>query len=125
MSKSELTKELLKNIVSTLDPKKAKRLLEKASKMNQGVDKISLKDLQGLLSQDSSDSEEETSPTKETRKRNRDQPATPEKKEKAVKRVRKSPKKMPTPSVDQPTPGMRRSKRQVVKEDKEEEQTEE
>ena len=61
-------KELLKNIVSTLDPKKAKRLLEKASKMNQGVDKISLKDLQGLLSQDSSGSEEETLPTKETRK---------------------------------------------------------
>ena len=122
LSKSELTKELLKNIVSTLDPKKAKRLLEKASKMNQGVDKISLKDLQGLLSQDSSDSEEEeASLTKETRKRNRDQPATAEKKEKAVKRVKKSPKKMP-PNVDQPAPGTRRSKRQVIKEDKEEEQ---
>merc|ERR1711874_167834 len=59
--KDDLTKELLKNIVSSLEPEEAKKLLQKASLLDK-VEKVSLKELKHLLTmsdQDSSEIEEE------------------------------------------------------------------
>jgi len=59
--KDDLTKELLKNIVSSLEPDEAKKLLEKASLLDK-VEKVSLKELKLLLvasDQESSELEEE------------------------------------------------------------------
>ena len=112
VSKSDLTKELLKSIVSTLDPAGAKKLLEKASRMDQ-VDKISLTDLRGLLAQDSTDSEDESPPMKVARKKSRTGGRNSEKR-KAVKKVEKSQENIPPI-----TSRTRQCKRQIVPDEQE------
>merc|ERR1711915_1081178 len=61
VSKNDLTKELLKNIVSTLDPKEATKLLEKTSMMSK-EEKMSISKLKSLMNVDSEESDEEDMP---------------------------------------------------------------
>ena len=112
LSKSDLTKELLKSIVSTLDPAGAKKLLEKASRMDQ-VDKISLTDLRGLLAQDSTDSEDDSPPMKVARKKSRTGGRNSENR-KAVKKVEKSQE-----NISPITSRTRQCKRQMVSDEHE------
>eukprot|EP00090_Calanus_glacialis_P018800 TRINITY_DN29123_c0_g1_i1.p1 TRINITY_DN29123_c0_g1~~TRINITY_DN29123_c0_g1_i1.p1 ORF type:complete len:3087 (-),score=783.11 TRINITY_DN29123_c0_g1_i1:152-8311(-) len=112
-SKNDLTKELLKNIVSTLDPKEAKKMLEKASAMSK-EEKMSISKLKTLITADSDESEDEDMPI--AKKRGRGRPKTPVKanpKKTKKKVVKKSPKISPT------SKGTRRSRR-LVQEDESE-----
>merc|ERR1712241_330297 len=84
-TKNELTKELLKSIVSSLDPKEATKLLEKAANMKKD-DKISIETLKELI--DSKEEKEandfdEDQPLSQKRKRGR--PKTPTKEKSAKK----------------------------------------
>ena len=84
-TKNELTKELLKSIVSSLDPKEATKLLEKAANMKKD-DKISIETLKELID---SKEEKETKDLDEdqplSQKRKRGRPKTPTKEKSAKK----------------------------------------
>ena len=104
-TKNELTKELLKSIVSSLEPLEAAKLLEKASTLKKD-DKITVSALKSLL-----DSKEEAEEDSEdeilSKKRKRGRPKTPTK-ENSSKKVKTENK------------GSRRSQRLVVEEEREE-----
>ena len=87
-TKNELTKELLKSIVSSLDPKESTKLLEKAANMKKD-DKISIETLKELID---SKEEKETNDLDEdqplSQKRKRGKPKTPTKEKLPRRKVR-------------------------------------
>ena len=106
-TKNELTKELLKSIVSSLDPLEAAKLLERASSFKKD-DKITVSALKSLLdSKDPAEEEEDSEDEILSKKRKRGRPKTPTK-EGSVKKPKTENK------------GTRRSQRLVVEEDQEE-----
>ena len=83
ITKNELTKELLKSIVSSLDPKEASKLLQKAASMKKD-DKITIETLTELIeTKDSPADQEETVDNEDpedeplSKKRKRGRPKTP------------------------------------------------
>ena len=88
ISKNELTKELLKSIVASLDPQEATKLLAKTASIK---DKISIETLKDLIGKtDSKDDEDETAVPDEAELSEEDEPLS-------VKRKRGRPK---TPTKD-------------------------
>ena len=110
-SKNDLTKELLKNIVSTLDPKEAKKMLEKASAMKK-EEKMSINELKSLISAETEVSDDEDIPL--AKKRGRGRPKTPVK-QKANKTPKKAAKK--SPKISPASKGTRRSRRLIQEEE--------
>ena len=105
-TKNELTKELLKSIVSSLDPLEAAKLLEKASSFKKD-DKITVSALKSLLDSKEPAEEEDSEDEMLSQKRKRGRPKTPTKEGSGKK-----------PKTE--NKGTRRSQRLVVEEDQEE-----
>ena len=86
ITKNELTKELLKTIVSSLDPKDATKLLEKAATLKKD-DKISIETLKEFINKKEGEEEPDSEDEPLSRKRKRGRPKTPTK-DKAVKKLK-------------------------------------
>ena len=86
ITKNELTKELLKTIVSSLDPKDATKLLEKAATLKKD-DKISIETLKEFINKKEGVEEPDSEDEPLSRKRKRGRPKTPTK-DKAVKKLK-------------------------------------
>ena len=86
ITKNELTKEVFKSIVSSLDPKDATMLLEKAATFTKD-DKISIKTLKEFINTKDREEDPDSEDEPLSRKKKRGRPKTPTK-EKSVKRLK-------------------------------------
>ena len=104
------TLDFLQNLVASLEPEAAKKLLERANNLGNTDEKLSLKQLQFILAVDSDNEREDEGKNSEEGKKDSKKPKAKPGKTKASPKLK--------PQKGPPTPGTRRSRRLAMPEEK-------